>query len=142
MIYWSLPETNREQPKSNRKACLVCCVFVSKCSMCLYVCICVLFDCKCESSKSLGENIVLFLRTKKQQTIKQKSFEKNIKTNTERNTGYPALDPTANKYLSSSGWEIMHFCCFLLLFNVFSRSFLMFVLIVVYMCFFDCNCKA
>ena len=26
-----------------------------------------------------------------------------------KNTGYPALDPTANKYLSGSGWEIMYF---------------------------------
>ena len=39
--------------------------------------------------------------------IKQKSFEKNNKN---RNTGYPAQDPTANKYLSGSGWEIMYFC--------------------------------
>ena len=39
---------------------------------------------------------------------------KNSKTNSEHiNTGYPALDPTANKYLSGSGWEIYVFLfCF------------------------------
>ena len=33
-----------------------------------------------------------------------------------RNTGYPALDPTANKYLSGSGWEIYVFFLFVCLF--------------------------
>ena len=33
--------------------------------------------------------------------------KKNKKAN--RNTGYPALDPTANKYISGSGWEIFVF---------------------------------
>ena len=39
---------------------------------------------------------------------------KNSKTNSNNiNTGYPALDPTANKYLSGSGWEISVFFVFL-----------------------------
>ena len=46
--------------------------------------------------------------------------ENNIQTKT-NNTGYPALDPTANKYLSGSGWEI----------SVFSVLFYV-VLLVVY----------
>ena len=32
-------------------------------------------------------------------------------------TGYPALDPTANKYLSGSGWEIYVFSVFLFFFE-------------------------
>ena len=40
---------------------------------------------------------------------KQNNSKKNIKN---RNTGYPALDPTANKYLSGSGWEIYVFFSF------------------------------
>ena len=47
--------------------------------------------------------------------------ENNIQTKT-NNTGYPALDPTANKYLSGSGWEIS-------------------VFLFLYM-FFDCKCKS
>ena len=40
---------------------------------------------------------------------------KNSKTNSNNiNTGYPALDPTANKYLSGSGWEISVFFLLLL----------------------------
>ena len=84
--------------------------------LCCYMCF---FDCKCKSLNRLGENIT----TKQTQTvIKQKSLEKNIK---HRNTGYPALDPTGNKYFSGSGWRIMYFSCFK----------------CVYMCLFDCKCK-
>ena len=57
-------------------------------------------------------------------------------TKQHRNTGYPALDPTANKYLSGSGWEISVF--FSLCFYVFLFSFCLFG----FMCFFDCKCKS
>ena len=68
--------------------------------------------------------------------------ENNISTKT-NNTGYPALDPTANKYLSGSGWEIMIFC--VVMFSCFS-VFLFFsklvLFVMFYMCFFDCKCKS
>ena len=70
-----------------------------------------MFDCKCKSLNRLGEN-------RKTNRKKQKSFEKNKNAN----TGYPALDPTANKYLSGSGWEMMYFCFFVFLF--FSKLFM------------------
>ena len=77
-----------------------------------------LFDCKCKNLNRLGENI----KTKHKETVKQqKSFENNNKN---INTGYPALDPTANKYLSGSGWEIMILC----LFYVFLEAVYVFVL--------------
>ena len=41
--------------------------------------------------------------------------EKHISTKT-NNTGYPALDPTANKYLSGLGWECISVVLFLLFF--------------------------
>ena len=71
--------------------------------------------------------------------MKQKSFEKNIKQQN-RNTGYPAQDPTTNKYFSGSGWEIMYLC-FVCYFVVFFSK-LVYVLFCCYMCFFDCNCKS
>ena len=40
---------------------------------------------------------------------KQQHLNKHI------TTGYPALDPTANKYVLGSGWEIMYVCVFMLL---------------------------
>ena len=52
------------------------------------------------------------------------------------NTRYPALDPTANKYLSGSGWEIS---VVVLLFCFPSSCFVLFMF--VYMCF-DCKCKS
>ena len=67
---------------------------------------------------------------------KTRRNRKNSKTNGNNiNTGYPALDPTANKYLSGSGWEIYVFSVY----YVFLLSFCLFCL---YMCFFDCKCKS
>ena len=69
----------------------------------------VFFECKCNSLKQLGEN-------RQQNRRKHKHNIQNSKKNRKhRNTGYPALDPTANEYLSGSGWEIsglfyMFFC--------------------------------
>ena len=40
---------------------------------------------------------------KETETTTEQLKEKQKKQN--RNTGYPALDPTTNKYLSGSGWE-------------------------------------
>ena len=58
--------------------------------------------------KQIWYDLLVFTRNKQgKPEIKQKSFEKNINN---RNTGYPAQDPTANKYLSGSGWEIKFFC--------------------------------
>ena len=63
----------------------------------------------------------------------------NSKTNSNNiNTGYLALDPTANKYLSGSGWEIF-FSSFFKFFYVFLFSFCF--LLCFYMCFFECKCK-
>ena len=66
----------------------------------------------------------------------KKSFAKNIKTN--RNTVYPAQDPTANKYISGSGWKIFFFVVLCVL--CFSLSFL--CLLCSYMYLFDCECKS
>ena len=71
---------------------------------CFYKCF---FDCKCKSLKILGENIKQ--NRKKQQTTEQLE-EKHKHKN--RNTGYQALDPTANEYLSGSGWDIYVFFSF------------------------------
>ena len=89
------------------------------------------FDCKCKSLNILGENI----KTQQKETEQQK--HKNSKDNrkTNRNTGYPALDPTANKYISGSGWEnccfyIISLCCVYVFLLVF-----MFVLMLLYVLF-------
>ena len=58
--------------------------------------------------------------------------------NKNRNTGYPALDPTANQYFSGPGWEIMYLCV-VNLFCVFARSFL--CVCIFHICVFDCKCK-
>ena len=63
-----------------------------------------------------GENIIF-----KKTEIKVKSFEKFIQNKDfkrylktkKRNTGYPAKDPTENKFISGSGWEIKYLCCLL-----------------------------
>ena len=63
--------------------------------------------------------------------------------NNNRHTGYPALDPTANKYLSGSGWEIMHFVVsidFMFLSKLFFFH-LCFLFFCFHMCFFECKCK-
>ena len=101
---------------------LVCSVFI-----------CVLFEHKCKSLKRLGENRKN-KKNRKKQNKKQtaKTRRKTLKKN--RNTGYPDLDPTANKYLSGSGWEISVF-----LFLCFSLSCSVFF---VFMCFVDCKCKS
>ena len=75
---------------------------------------------------------------KKQKQTKKHNSKKNIE---HRNIGYPALDPTANKYISGSGWEIYVcsvccLCCYVFLRVV----FLLFVCF--YMCLFDCKCKS
>ena len=65
------------------------------------------------------------------------------------NTGYPALDPTANKNISGSGWEIMIFCVFvyacyvffLCLFLFFLSKFVLCIILCAYICFFDCKCN-
>ena len=51
---------------------------------------------------------------------REQHLNKNI------HTGYPALHPTANKYFSGSGWEIMYLC-FVNLFYVFLKAFYVFV---------------
>ena len=50
-------------------------------------------------------------RRKQQKTERNRRTTEQLeeKHKTNRNTGYPALDPTANKYLSGSGWEISVF---------------------------------
>ena len=52
---------------------------------------------------------------KETETTTEQLKEKQKKQN--RNTGYPALDPTTNKYISGSGWETMYmllFFCFVI----------------------------
>ena len=72
--------------------------------------VCVFFDCKCKSFKRQGENTTTNRK-------KQKTKDNNSKKNrNKRTTGYPALDPTANKYISGSGWEIYVFLFFVLCF--------------------------
>ena len=78
--------------------------------------------------------IIVFLFTR------DKYLDRNI------NTGYPALDPTANKSLSGSGWEIMYFCCFYCFYVFLEALYLIYIYIYIYicfyMCFFDCKCKS
>ena len=49
-------------------------------------------------------------RRKHKNNRKKHKTTENLKNNKNKNinTGYPALDPTANKYLSGSGWEIIY----------------------------------
>ena len=44
-----------------------------------------------------------------QQEYKKETLEKNKQN---KNTSHPAHHPTANKYISGSGWEILHCCLF------------------------------
>ena len=72
---------------------------------------------KLHGKESLGIIFPAFPKTIK----KTRRNMTNSKTNSKNiNTGYPALDPTANKYLSGSGWEISFFLC-VLCFYVFLR---------------------
>ena len=107
---------------------------------------CVVFR---QSLNRLGEN-----RSNRNKT--EKLREKNIKHN--RNTGYPALDPTANEYFSGSAWEVMYLCFSLFLFssfyvfvlNVLYRSVLCFIVVCLCVCsccsfnfiVFYCKCKS
>ena len=68
-----------------------------------------LFGCKCKRFKRLGEN----KQNRTNTEITQKSFEKHITNN--RNTGYPAQDPTANIYIiylfaEVRGLDILYLC--------------------------------
>ena len=71
------------------------------------------------------ESLGIIFPTFPKELKKTRRNKNNSKTNSNNiNTGYPALDPTANKYLSGSGWEIyvvfcMLFCCPSVYFNVF-----------------------
>ena len=67
---------------------------------------------------------------------------KNSKTNSKSiNTGYPALDPTANKYLSGSGWEIyVVFFCFSVF--LFSFEFVYVFVLLLYVFLSIVNAKA
>ena len=87
-----------------------------------------MFDCKCKSLNRLDENIQKHKQNKKENKYNRKASRKNIN---KQNAGYPALDPTANKYLSGSGWRIMYFCCLCVLF--FSKLF-MYVFMYVCIC--------
>ena len=67
-------------------------------------------------NKKTERNIFLKKRKKKNKKLQEK-HKQRIKQNI--NTGYPALEPTANKYLSGSGWEmsvcsvcVCHVFCF------------------------------
>ena len=68
-----------------------------------------LLDCKCKSLNRLGEN-----RTK-QKTNKNKTEKASRKTfKQNRNTGYPAQDPTANIYhifIRGGSWAGYPICC-------------------------------
>ena len=60
------------------------------------------------------ESLGIIFPTFPKELKKTRRNMKNSKTNSNNiNTGYPALDPTANKYLSGSGWEIMYLCLFM-----------------------------
>ena len=118
------PRINISQVPAGRFLFFFFCFSLS-CSVFLRVFICVLFDCKCKSLKRLGENIK---QQQKETEKQQNNFKKNINN---RNTGYPALDPTANKYISGSGLDIS---VVVLLFVCFSVVFLFFILNVFYMC--------
>ena len=84
------------------------------------------------------ESLGIIFPTCPKELKKTRRNRKDSKTNGNNiNTGYPALDPTANKYLSGSGWKIsvvfLFFCSVVLL------SFCSFCF---YMCLFDCKCKS
>ena len=76
------------------------------------------------------ESLAIIFPTFPKELKKTRRNMKNSKTNSNNiNTGYPALDPTANNYLSGSGWEISVVFLFFL-FSVFLRVFLL-----LYVCF-------
>ena len=85
-------------------------------------------------------------KTRRKHKRKQKETEQQQKTTRRKtfknmNTGYPALDPTANKYLSGSGWEISVFCfLFKSIVVCFPSSF--YVCLMFLYVFFDCKCKS
>ena len=62
----------------------------------------------------------------------RETYKQNI------NTGYPVQDPTANKYLSGSGWEIMYLCSFCFVLCFFLEVYCCFVVICAV---FDCKRK-
>ena len=80
---------------------------------------------KLHGKESLGIIFPKELKKTKQNMKKSKTNSKNI------NTGYLALDPTANKYLSGSGWEIsVCLSCSFVCCSVFLRVVVMFVLLL------------
>ena len=77
------------------------------------------------------ESLGIIFPTFQKKLKKTRRNSKNSKTNGNNiNTGYPALDPTANKYLSGSGWEISVF----FFYKCFSVV-LLFVFLLLYVCF-------
>ena len=103
----------------------------------LFVC-CVVY---CVVFRQTLKNIRRTHKQKHKETEqKQKSSKKNINNN--RNTGYPALDPTANKYLSGSGWEISVLFVLCLLLCFVCVLWVVMCFICVYMWCFDCKCKS
>ena len=83
------------------------------------------------------ESLGIIFPTFPKKLKKTRRNRKNSKTNGNNiNTGYPALDPTANKYLSGSGWEISVFYVFVYVF------LLSFCVLCFYVCLFDCKCKS
>ena len=138
-LTWVYQKQTGEKQKSNRNVDIVLCLhtfYVRMQTENVYIALCFsrnylrvfcfymsLFACKCKSLNRLGENV-------KTTEITQKSFENNDKIS--RTTGYPALDPTANKYLSGSGWEIMILCFYFYFF------FCKCVFFLFFLCFFFC----
>ena len=84
------------------------------------------------------ESLGIIFSTFPEKLKKTRRNRKNSKTNSNNiNTGYPALDPTANKYLSGSGWEISVFLMCLLMCFCCPSVFVVFICV-----FFDCKCKS
>ena len=113
--------TNTGPPAHHFAEVFFCFRLLCLCLFCLYLCF---FDCKCKSLNRLGENI------KQQQTNSEKlrEHQKNI------DTGSPAQDPTANKYIR-----------FRLGNNVFSCFNVLYIYIYIYfllMCFLSAAAAA
>ena len=99
----------------------------------LYICV---FDCTCKSLDRLGEQTNNLTNNNNTEKLRDEHT-------TNRNTGYPAQDPTANKYIRFRlGNNVFLMFLLYVFFLLFSPSLVVVFVLLLYMCLFDCKCKS